>query len=105
MRTPTVAPTGQEGVLISRYSPSDRRLLSQFTIRKPASVDPSEASYMPTDASMVENARRPVRRAPEEQFEQVPVRLERAHHEPDPAGPVGRQTVLGGGSSPPDQSP
>ena len=31
------------------------------------------------------------RRAPEERFEQTPVRLERAHHEPDPAGPVGRR--------------
>jgi hypothetical protein len=30
------------------------------------------------------------RRLPEERFEEVPVRLERAHHEPDPGGPVGR---------------
>jgi hypothetical protein len=31
------------------------------------------------------------RPAPEELFKQAPVRLERAHHEPDPAGPVGRR--------------
>ena len=34
------------------------------------------------------------RRAPEDLFGQAPVRLERAHHEPEPGGPVGRRRWL-----------
>jgi hypothetical protein len=44
------ASSAQVDELASRRRPSDRV----------ASVDPTEASYIPTDASVVENARRPV---------------------------------------------